>query len=512
MRKKIVIDPVTRVEGHLKIEVEIEDNVVREAKSSGMLYRGIERILIGRDPRDACQITQRICGVCPQGHATASTMCLDDAFGIKEKIPENAWIVRNLMHASNHIHNSILHFYHLSILDYIDVTNVRKGISRELDLLCEFLKRDQLYPFVPRCEDFRLSQKINERIVNNYLRALEMRRIAQEAIAIFGGRMPHQCGIIPGGVTQSVDAGKIENFLGKMKDLQEFIDSYYWEDLKSIAEYYPDYWEIGSGCKNLLSFGVFPIKENGKYIKFQPPGVVSENLKYEEVDEREITESVKYSWYEGEVLNPAEDFHKVRYDKKQAYSWIKSPRYKKKVCEVGPLARVFVGYIKGKEPWRDELKKAMEEFGIDENKLFSVLGRHLCRALEAKVLVREVQKWLLRIDKDGGFYIEYKIPEIGTGIGLTEAARGALGHWIKIENYKISHYQVISPTTWNASPKDENGNNGPIEQAIIGTKVKDEENPVEILRIVRSFDPCLACAVQLIDRRRLKKKEIMVWV
>jgi len=511
MREKIIIDPITRIEGHLKVEVEIENKEVVDAKCSGMLYRGIEKILIGRDPIDACQITQRICGVCPVAHASASSIALDNAFGIKEKIPENAFLVRNLIHASNHIHNSILHFYHLSILDFIDVSRVKKGISSEIDLLCKFLERDNYSPFVPRDNDFRLSQEANLRVVQNYIKGLEIRRYAHQLLSIFGGKMPHQCGIVPGGVTQKVDIGKIENAIGKLKDIKEFVEFYYFSDLKDIGEKYPEYFKIGSSYGNYLTYGVFPIRNNGSIEKFQPGGVVFEIEKLEEIDEKEIREDIVNSWYEGEIENPEKDSPDINI-KKNGYSWIKSPRYKGKVVEVGPGARLVIAYKKNVQPWKKEIDKVLNEFKIDISKLNSVMGRHIARFIEAKVLINECLNWILKIKPDQDFYLKYEIPEEGQGIGLSEGARGAVGHWISIKNKKISHYQVISPTTWNGSPKDSNGNYGPIEKALIGTKINDEKNPVEILRIVRSFDPCLACAVQVIDSKKFNKSNFFLWV
>jgi hydrogenase large subunit len=510
MGKKIIIDPVTRIEGHLKVEVEIENKKVIDAKCSGMLYRGIEKILAGRDPLDACQITQRICGVCPVAHASASTLALDDAFGIKEKIPENALFVRNLIHASNHIHNSILHFYHLTLLDFIDVSKVKNGISSEIDLVCKFLQRDNHSPFIPREDDFRLPEDINLRILHNYIKGLEIRRYAHQLLSIFGGKMPHQCGIVPGGVTQKVDAGKIENGIGKLKDIKEFIELYYFRDLKDIAKFYPEYFEIGSSYGNYLTYGVFPLKENGIIKRFQPSGVVYNFEKFEELNPDKITEHIVNSWYKGEIVNPKFDSPEPDIDK-EGYSWIKSPRYDDNAFEVGPAARLIVAYMKNQEPWKKEIDNILNEFNMDISKLNSVLGRHIARFIEAKVLVNECINWLLKIRPEDDFYIDFEIPENSEGIGLSEGARGAVGHWIIIKNKKIFHYQVISPTTWNASPKDKNGNHGAIEKALIGTEVKDIENPIEILRIIRSFDPCLACAVQIIDKKKVNKKEFIIW-
>lgn len=512
MRKKMLIDPVTRIEGHLKVDLEIEDNTIVSARSSGMLYRGIEQILIGRDPRDASQITQRICGVCPIAHGMASSMCLDSAFGISEKIPKNAWLVRNLIHASNHIHNSILHFYHLALLDYIDVTRVKKGISSELDLVVQFLQREEKTPFVPRDEDFRFPDDINQRMVENYLKALDIRKLTHEALAVFGGKMPHQCGIIPGGVTQKVDAGKIENFLGKIKEIAEFVNFNYWQDLIDLIKYYPEISTTGRGCGNLLAYGAFPVPTNGGFEKFQPGGVLySEGKNMEDLNPDEITESVEYSWYHGSTAHPATSFPQPEPFKEKAYSWLKSPRYKGRVFEVGPLARVLVAYAGNVQPWKDAVDEALNNSGMKIDDMISVAGRHLCRGIECRMLLKEAEKWLLKIDTDGEFYFDYEIPQESKGFGLSEGARGAVGHWVSIKDKKIAHYQVISPTTWNCSPRDENGNPGPLEQALMGLKIKDENHPVEALRVVRSFDPCLACSVQVKNLKKFSSKKIYLW-
>jgi hydrogenase large subunit len=377
-------------------------------------------------------------------------------------------------------------------------------------LFVNFYKGNNYSPFIPRDDDFRLPEDINLRCLHNYIKGLEIRRYAHQLLSIFGGKMPHQCGIVPGGVTQRVDAGKIENCIGKLKDIKEFIELYYFRDLKDVAKFYPEYFEIGSSYGNYLTYGVFPLKENGIIKRFQPSGVVYNFEKFEELNPDKITEHIVNSWYKGEIVNPKFDNPDPDIDK-EGYSWIKSPRYDNNAFEVGPAARLIVAYMKNQEPWKKEIDNILNEFNIDISKLNSVLGRHIARFIEAKVLVNECINWVLKIRPEDDFYIDFEIPENSEGIGLSEGARGAVGHWIIIKNKKISHYQVISPTTWNASPKDKNGNHGAIEKALIGTEVKDTENPVEILRIIRSFDPCLACAVQIIDKKKVDKREFIIW-
>jgi len=513
MRKKILIDPVTRIEGHLRVELEIEDKTIVAAKSSGMLYRGIEQILIGHHPCDASQITQRICGVCPVAHGMASSMCLDSAFGISDRIPVNAWLVRNIIHATNHIHNSILHFYHLALLDYIDVARIKKGASPEIDLVARFLQRSGKGPFDSEQTDCRFPDQVNQRMVEHYLKALDIRRIAQEALSIFGGKMPHQCGIIPGGVSQPVDAGKIENYLGKIKQVSEFVNSYYMEDLADLVRYYPEYSTIGKGCENFLAYGAFPMPDSQGMKKFQPGGVYSiASNNINDIDMGNITEAVEYSWYQGDTGSPADNFPQPDPFKEKAYSWLKSPRYKQQVFEVGPLARVLIANAKGIQPWKDALQNVLNATGLRLNDIVSVIGRYLCKGIECKLLLRQVEKWVLAIDTAGAFYTEYEIPEESKGMGFTEGSRGAVGHWISIKDKQIAHYQVVSPTTWNCSPMDNFNNPGPLEQALIGLKIKDDNQPVEALRIIRSFDPCLACAVQLKHTQKISAKKFYLWM
>lgn len=470
MAQKIVIDPVTRIEGHLKIEVEVDGGKVVNARSSGALFRGIELILRGRDPRDAQQFVQRICGVCPIGHATASALALDDAFDITP--PDNGRIIRNLIYGSNYIQSHILHFYHLAALDYVDV--VRAGLA--------------VAPFVPRYEgDYRLPDAVNKAAVEQYVKALDMRKKAHEMLAIWGGKMPHVQSIVPGGSTERVDAQKVVEFRFRLRELISFIDNVYVPTVKAVAEVYSDYFSIGTGCKNLLAFGAFPQSasdplgqngffKRGAYLNGQDIVITPQA----------VTEEVKYSWYlddTGGSKHPSESVVTPDPRKAGAYSWLKAPRYEGHPMEVGPLARMWVN-------------KQADVRALGD-KAFSVMGRHFARAIECSLIAHAMDEWVEQLKPGEPTCTPHIVPEASTGMGLTEAARGALGHWIKIEGKKIAKYNAVVPTTWNASPRDERGTPGPIEQALIGTPVKDPKNPIELVRIVRSFDPCLGCAIHL---------------
>jgi len=504
---RIIIDPITRIEGHLKIEAVTENGEIKEARSTGTLFRGIELILKGRDPRDAQRYVQRICGVCPTSHSMAATLNLDSAFGIDDKIPDNGRLLRNLILGAAHIADHILHFYHLCALDYVDVAKVANysGNDTALNSVKQFIERGELGPFVPRYEgDYRLPDEINNQAVAHYVQAFNMRRKGQEMLSIFGGKMPHNCAIMPGGVTEVPTIDKIAAFLWRLNELREFIDNVYLPDVLAVAETYSDYFEIGQGCGNLLSFGSFDLDSNEKDLtrreRLLKQGKVSTDLKFGEVDTGQIAEEVEHSWYadHGNGRHPTEGETSPEPDKEGAYSWVKSPRYDGKVYEVGPLARMAVTYASGDAKAKALVDSVLSRFKAPPSVLFSVLGRHAARALYTKLIADTMPEWLLQLKPGEPVYTPYEIPEEANGMGLVDAARGALGHWVEIKDGKIANYQCVVPSTWNLSPRDNQGQPGPVEQALEGTRIRDENNPFEIVRIVRSFDPCLACAVHLI--------------
>jgi hydrogenase large subunit len=504
---KIIIDPMTRIEGHLKVEVVTENGVVKEAESAGVLFRGLEIMLRGRDPRDAQRYTQRICGVCPTSHSIASTLNLDSAFGIAAKIPDNGRIVRNLILGAAHIADHILHFYHLAALDYVDVTKVLSydGNDPALNSVKEFAKRGELAPFVPRYEgDYRLSDKANIDALAHYVQALEMRRKGQEMLVIFGGKMPHNMAVMPGGVTENVTVDKIAAFLWMLNDLRTFIDNVYIPDVLAVAEAYSDYFEIGAGCGNLLSYGSFDLEGgNPDYTKrnrLLKQGTISTDLKLGALDTSKVMEHVKHSWYADSTSgkHPSQGMTEPQYGKDGAYTWVKAPRYDGKVYEVGPLAGMATTYASGELTVKSMVESVLSRFKASPKALFSVLGRHAARALYTKYVADSMPGWLLQLKPGGAAYVDYEIPDESSGMGLVDGARGALGHWIQIKDKKIANYQCVVPSTWNFGPKDDKGQPGPVEQALIGTKIKDEANPFEVVRIIRSFDPCLACAIHVI--------------
>ena len=506
MSTKIVIDPVTRIEGHLKIECIVENGTVKEAHSSGMLFRGFEIILKGRDPRDAQRITQRICGVCPTAHASASTLALDAAFGIADKIPNNGRIIRNLIQGANYIQSHVLHFYHLTALDYVDVTAVAdyKGNDPTLNMVKAFISRGNLAPFVPRYEgDYRLSAGLNQAAVAHYAQALDVRRQSQEMLAIFGGHMPHNMAIVPGGVTEQVSVDKIAKFYWMLQPIRQFIDNVYIPDVIAVAEAYPDYFAIGAGCGKYLAYGGLDLDSQADLTKrnrFLAQGTLSAaDLVYQPLDPSKIKEDVKHSWYDSASdLYPLNGQTKPNPNKAGAYSWLKAPRYNGKPYEVGPLSRTLVAYARQEPQVREWVGKVLSHFKAEPKALFSVLGRHAARAIECKLVADAMADWLLQLKPGEPVFAEYTIPEKSEGMGLWEGPRGSLGHWIQIKDHVIENYQAVVPTTWNCSPRDDQGQPGPVEQALEGTKVKDKDIPFELGRIVRSFDPCLACAIHVV--------------
>ncbi len=464
MSKTIKIDPVTRIEGHLAIEVTVDAvngrQQVVDAKSSGTLFRGFEIILKGRDPLDAPRLTQRICGVCPISHGMASDKTIEDAYGIVA--PDNGRILRNLVLGANFVQSHILHFYHLAALDYIDTSGL-------VDMA----------PWMPRYnrEDM-VTGDTAAALVGHYVNALEMRRKAHQMGAIFGGRMPCSPVFVPGGCTELPDEQKIADFRTLLDELRGFIDNVMIPDVLAVAGLFPEYYEIGAGCGNLLAYGVFDLDAGGAE-KLLARGRYTEG-ESSTVDPDDIREYVKYSRYTAASgsLNPANGATEAQPEKADAYSWLKSPRYLDKVHEVGPLARMWVNgdYTNG----------------------ISVLDRLAARALETQKVAVAMDGWLDELVVGESVYEFADMMGDASGNGLTEAPRGALAHWINIVDGKIGAYQIVTPTNWNASPRDDFDQLGPVEQALVGTPAADPTQPVELLRVVHSFDPCLACAVHMV--------------
>jgi hydrogenase large subunit len=460
-----VIDPVTRLEGHLKIEVEVDDGYVVDAKATGTLFRGFESILLNRHPSDAQHITQRICGVCPVSHGMAAVITLDKAYGVVS--PDNARIMRNLVMAANMIDSHILHFYHLTLPD--------------------FIQGPAMPPWTPTWvpEDNPLGGATEE-LINNYVTALDMRREAHEAGAIFGGRLPHPPAFIPGGFTTRPTSDAISAFKRYMSDIVPFVRDVYISDVERVCDAYKEYFDIGKGYCNLLAFGAFDLDAGGTRKLFKSGLLL--NGRKKELDVQRIAEEVTYSWYNGDSqnLSPSAGVTVPQYPKPDAYSWLKAPRYDGAPCEAGPLARMTVN---GDYPGRR----------------VSVMDRHLARAHETLKVAEACLGWVEGINPSAPVAVQATVPNQATAFGLTEAPRGALGHWLEISGGKISRYQIITPTCWNASPRDAGGQRGPIEEALIGTPVASIDQPIEVVRVIHSFDPCLSCAVHVMRPARGKK-------
>jgi len=454
----ITVDPVTRLEGHLKVEVAIEGGRVTDARASGTLFRGFETILVNRDPWDAPHITQRICGVCPIPHAQAAVLALDRA--ARKTIPTNARLMRNLVLGANFVQSHLLHFYHLAALDYL----AGPGMA----------------PWQPHWNvDLRIDPTTTNVLVGHYVQALAMTRKAHEMAAILAGRMPIAAAHIPGGFTTTPTAAQLSQFRAYCTELLGFIQNVYLPDVEALAAIYEDYFDIGSGYGNLLAFGAFELNADGSKKLLRPGRVVPGSTGVQTVNTAAVTEKVTHSWYADSTnnLNPANGATVPVQPKVNGYSWLKAPRYDDQPYEVGALARMVVN---GDYP-----------YGV------SVMDRHRARAAETLKIAEAMLSWISQIVVGQSPYSNYATPINATGVGLTEAPRGALGHWLQITNRKISRYQIITPTCWNASPMDDHGKLGPVEQALVGTPVQNEAQPIEVLRVIHSFDPCLSCAVHV---------------
>lgn len=504
MANTIAIDPVTRLEGHLAVSVEVEGGRVVSARSQGEMFRGFEVILRGRHPMDAQQITQRICGVCPVDHGIASVLAQDAAYGVTP--PANGRLMRNLALAANFIQSHIVHFYVLSALDFVDVAAIT-GYRGENPALVDLrnwvtgqLNGKLMYPaapFLPRYGgDYLEDAAANFSAVNHYLQSLEMRRVAHRLVATLAGKVPHAAGLVPGGMTGEVGAREIAAMRAQLEKLLEFVDNAYLPDVVAVARAFPHYFEIGRGCGNYLVYGVFPESGEPGHTWF-PSGVLKQG-RLEPFQPERVAEQVKHSWFsqEGSGRHPYEGETNPQPDKAGAYSWLKAPRYGGEVMEVGPLARVLVSLARnGDAALQGAVEGLLTTLNLSPTLLNSTLGRHAARALECKRLVEKSLEWVKQLKPGEPAYRDFTLPDRGRGAGLSEAARGALGHWLEIEGGRIKNYQCVVPTTWNCSPRDDRGQPGALEQALVGTPIADPRNPIEAARVVRSFDPCLACAV-----------------
>lgn len=495
----IVLDPVTRIEGHLRVDSRVEDGRVAEAWSRGEMFRGFEALLTGRDPLDAPVITQRICGVCPVSHAVASCRALEAALGLET--PLNGRLLRNLVLGANYLQSHVLHFYQLSALDFVDVEALLgyEGPDPVLRELRQWAERDvssgrilPAAPFLPRLPgDYPTDTKWNLAALTHYIEALEVRREAHRMAALFGGKVPHTASLVPGGVTTGVDAATVEDFRSRLRRVRRFVESVYLPDVLAAARLFPHYADIGRGVGRFLSYGVF----EGPDGDWLPAGLV-EDGSYSPIDTGRIGEEVAASRYSSPSgLHPRKGRTRPDPAKTGSYSWLKAPRYGGEACEVGPLARLVVASAAGHGEVKEALSDFLTESGLTADRLPSVLGRHAARALEALLVARAMETWLDRLahgEPSVGTYIAR--PE-GVGEGLTEAPRGALGHWVEIREGRIERYQCIVPSTWNFSPRGDKGDPGPVEAALVGTPVSPNGSGLEIARVVRSFDPCIACAV-----------------
>jgi hydrogenase large subunit len=453
MGKTITIDPVTRISGFLEIKAEVEVDAIVKANASGLLFRGFEKMLKGRSPLDAVYFTERICGICSTAHAMASTLALEDA--LKVTVSLNDKYIRDIIHGFEFIQNHLRHFYLLSMPSYVKISKIK-------------LIEEQQYT------DYRLPEKINKKIEEDYVKSIELSRLAHEGLALLGGKAPHNHGIFVGGVTVNIDAYKLEKVKSIIKNIEAFVTTKMREDVEIISKYYSDYFKKGASYPYFMTYGVFD-KYDDPDITYVKPGVMKDNIKYN-LEPDKITEQIHYSWYKKDA-----GLEEVDLSKPDAYTFIKAPRYLGLPMEVGPLARLIVSgkYTNG----------------------HSCMDRNIARVLETENILGIMKNLSERIELKPNNQKVYDIPEKAYGVGLIDTTRGALGHWIEIDKKVINHYNIITPTVWNLSPKDASNLPGTTERALIGTKLNNIKEPIEIGRIVRSFDPCVSCATHLIGSK-----------
>ena len=558
MSERIVIDPITRIEGHLRIEAQMDGNRIGTAYSSGTMVRGIERILRGRDPRDAWAFAQRICGVCTLVHGIASVRAVEDA--LDYPIPPNAQLVRNLMIAAQYVHDHVMHFYHLHALDWVDIVNALEAdpaLTAQLaqqvspsaktsptyfagvrDKLKKFAGSGQLGPFGNGYwghPAYRLPPEANLMAVAHYLEALEWQRDVARLHTIFGGKNPHPnflVGGVPNPIDLDSDSAVNARRLAEVSDLIDrmvaFVDAAYLPDVVAIAGFYPEWFAQGEGVGNFLTYGDFPSAGDPAALLVPRGAILGRDLTtLHEVDlddPEQVQEEVRHSWYryrdgDDAALHPYAGETELHYtgpeppytqlDVDRAYSWLKSPRWRGRVMEVGPLARMLVLYASGHAQARELVDSTLAKLNAPIGALYSTLGRTAARALETKIFADAMRGWFAELQANiragetrthnEALWDPSTWPRRAQGVGFMEAPRGALAHWIVIEDGKIDNYQAVVPSTWNAGPRDTAGQAGPYEAALAGHALHDPSQPIEVLRTIHSFDPCIACAVHLHD-------------
>jgi hydrogenase large subunit len=561
MAQRLVVDPITRIEGHLRIEAELDaGNTITQAYSSGTMVRGIEIILKGRDPREAWAFAQRACGVCTTVHAFASIRSVEDALGIE--IPKAANLIRNMMIAQQYAHDHVMHFYHLTALDWVDVVSALKAdpqatsdIQRSLSAwpnsspgyfagvrtkLQEIVDSGNLSLFTNGYwghPAYKLPPEVNLLAVAHYLEALNWQKDVVTIHTIFGGKNPHP-NFVVGGVPMPIDlnsqtalnAASLAIISQTINRITEFVDQVYLPDLLAIAPYYLDYAALGEGLGNFLTWGEFPGAGDSGPLKLLVPRALILNRDLNNVTEPDprdferMKEFVTHSWYkysagdgaglypwQGETAfdytGPQPPYEQLNVDGK--YSWLKAPRWNETAVEVGPLARVLALYASGHQQTRELVDATLKKLNAPLTAVFSTLGRTAARAIETKVfadllpvlyddLVAEIKAGNTATF-NGAKWEPLTWPARAEGFGFMEAPRGALGHWIVIQNGAIENYQMVVPTTWNGSPRDHKGQPSAYEAALVGTQLAKPDQPLEILRTIHSFDPCMACAVHMVD-------------
>ena len=532
-----IIDPITRIEGHLRAEMEVTDGVVTDAWVSGGCFRGMELVVRDRTPEDAAFIVQRICGVCPVSHMHASSIAAEKAYGIS--IPNNARIIRNLIEGSQFLHSHILWFYNLAGLDYVNPLNALSAdpvaaydLATELgtpsadfvglqDRLKKFAENGQLSIFSGNWFDtgeYNLTPEADLILTAHYLEALQMQAKASEIAGLLGGKMPHIMTIIPGGTAFVPTAEKLDDLKGLVDELYTWVANTMIPDTLAVAKFYPEATTFGKGCGRYGAWGVFERPSMEMNDRYLPAGVLDEKFNLSDVDESKITEYVGHSWYEGDAdLPPFEQGVKpafTEYNVDDRYTWNKCPRYDGKPLETGGFARLLVAYKRNVPFVVEHIDSMLVALGAqkgDLSALQNTLGRTGARQIETLYVATLMKEWVNELCEavQGGDSSYFESPSRidGEGTGFWEAPRGALYHSQKVKDGKITDYQIIIPSTWNLAPHDPDGNYGPMEQALIGVPVADIEKPINALRTVHSFDPCTACAVHIVEPKTGKSFE-----